>query len=336
MEQNTAHITSGGPRTALSADTTSTDHHSSAPSAIKALIFRLIGLIGGMFGGLLGIGGGSAIAPLLLIVGTWRPAEVSGTTLATVLMISIVGSGAYASLGYLNLGLAWPIAIGSVVGSILGAVMAKRLSMRIMIGMFLVILPYFAVKEVWPSLAAPEIATSTASLVALGTGTGFLSGLLGISGASLVVPSLVGFFLIEHHAAQGIAMSVALADSIAGTATHARAGNIHYRVLLYMAVPAIVAAVAGAFLSYSLSSSVLGKLFGLFMITIWAIMMVRWLKDYFGNRVKSPSQHSVLAEQTGGYRPHTGIVEATVQGELNRGRIMSSLTMKIARWKGEP
>ena len=49
-------------------------------------------------------------------------------------------------------------------------------------------------------------------LVLLGLGTGILSGLLGISGASLLVPSLVGFFLIDHHAAQGIAMSVALAD----------------------------------------------------------------------------------------------------------------------------
>ena len=67
-----------------------------------------------MLGGLLGIGGGSIIAPLLLVTAALRPAQVSGTTLATVLLISLVGSGAYASLGHMDLGLAWPIALGSV------------------------------------------------------------------------------------------------------------------------------------------------------------------------------------------------------------------------------
>ena len=70
-------------------------------------VLWLIGLLGGMAGGLLGIGGGSVVAPLLLIATTLRPAQVAGTTLATVLVISAVGSGAYASLGHLDMGLAW-------------------------------------------------------------------------------------------------------------------------------------------------------------------------------------------------------------------------------------
>ena len=114
----------------------------STRNASNAVIFCLIGLVGGLAGGLLGIGGGSAIAPLLLLTGTLRPAQVSGTTLSTVLLISMVGSGAYAALGHLNLELAWPIAMGSVVGCVLGAFTSKRLSMRLMIAMFLVILPY--------------------------------------------------------------------------------------------------------------------------------------------------------------------------------------------------
>ena len=148
-----------------------------------------------MLGGLLGIGGGSVIAPLLLLTGRLRPAQISGTTLATVFLISMVGSGAYASLGHLNLALAWPIATGSVIGAVVGALMAKRLSMRLMILMFLVILPYFAAKELWPSFAAPVISTGFVTLGILGFATGLFSGFLGISGASLIVPSLVGFFL---------------------------------------------------------------------------------------------------------------------------------------------
>ena len=118
-------------------------------------------------------------------------------------------------------------------------------------------------------------------------GTGFLSGLLGIGGASLVVPSLVGFFLLDHHAAQGIAISVALADSSAGALTHARAGNINYRVLMYMSIPAVLAALAGAFLSNSLPDLALRYLFVIFMMAVFATLLYRCIRGYLWSRVAS-------------------------------------------------
>ncbi len=248
------------------------------PDSSRLLIFCSIGLLGGIFGGLLGIGGGSVIAPLLLLVTRLRPAQVAGTTLATVLVISMVGSGAYASLGNLNLELAWPIAAGSVAGSVLGSLMAKRVSMGLMLLMFLTIIPYFALKEFWPSMASPALGANLLSLGALGFGTGILSGMLGISGASLVVPSLVGFFFLDHHAAQGIAMGVALADSLAGAVTHAKARNVQWSLLAYLVVPAALAAVGGALLSDALPGSVLRYLFGVFLVIIWALMLLRSMK----------------------------------------------------------
>ena len=278
---------SGRPLSEPSSGFEATGCHRRPPGPPGAAPYCLIGFLGGMFGGLLGIGGGSVIAPLLLVLGSLRPAQVSGTTLATVLVISLVGSGAYASLGHLDLHLAWPIALGSVVGAVTGSLSAKRLSMRLMLAIFILILPYFAIKELWPSFAAPSIGTNLLSLGLLGFATGLLSGLLGISGASLVVPSLVGFFLIDHHAAQGIAMSVALADSAAGTVIHARARNVHYPLLLYLAIPALFASVAGAFLSHFLPGSVLRNVFGILVVAVWLMILARISKDYLRGRVSS-------------------------------------------------
>lgn len=268
----------------------STEPGQRGPKTLRALPFCLIGLLGGMLAGLLGIGGGLVISPLLLLAGLLRPAQVSGTTLATVLVTSAIGSGAYASLGHLNLEMAWPIAAGSVFGCVLGALAAKRLSTRMMTVLFLLILPYFALKELCPSLAGPVIPTNLVTLSMLGCLTGLLSGLLGIGGASLVVLSLVGFFLLEHHTAQGIAMGVALADALAGVVTHARQRNIHYRALLYLAVPGCAATMAGAFLSHSLSGPVLGNLFGLFVLTVWLVMLVHLIRDQRSreSRVQGP------------------------------------------------
>jgi uncharacterized membrane protein YfcA len=117
-------------------------------------------------------------------------------------------------------------------------------------------------------------------LAVLGFATGFSSGLLGIGGASLIVPSLVGFFLIDHIAAQGIAISVALADSTAGVAAHARSRNIDYRAFLRLAPPAVVAAIAGAVVSHHLPEAYLRVLFGTFMLTIWAAMLARWTRSW--------------------------------------------------------
>lgn len=261
----------------------------------RVAVLWLIGLLGGMAGGLLGIGGGMVVAPLLLIATTLRPAQVAGTTLATVLVISAVGSGAYASLGHLNLGLAWPIAMGSVTAAVVGALVARRLSTRLMLFLFLIILPYFAVKEFWPALAAPSIPVSFGALVGLGAATGFFSGLLGIGGSSLLVLSLVAFFLIDHHAAQGVGIGVALADSIAGVGIHAIGRNIQYRVLLNLAVPACVAALAGALLANSISAPVLRNIFGVFVVVVWVMMLARLMKDPVGQRLVSLVNHRVTA-----------------------------------------
>lgn len=289
MGEHAAQVNSWRPPSVPPADPQIAGCRREARRAPRLGIFASIGFLGGMFGGLLGIGGGSAIAPILLLVGTLRPAQVAGTTLAAVLVISAVGSGAYASLGHLNLQLAWPIALGSILGAVLGALTARHLSMRLMLGLFLVIIPYFAIKEFWPSFPGPTLDTTTLYLGLLGTATGFVSGILGVGAASLVVPSLAGFFLIDHIVAQGVAMSVALVDSITGVATHARARNIDYRVLLRLAPPAVIAAVAGAYLSHHLSDAVLRTVFGVFMVAVWAMMLSRWISYTVAVRGRSSS-----------------------------------------------
>ena len=238
------------------------------------------------------------IAPLLLLTAVLRPAQVAGTTLAAVLVISAVGTGVYAFLGDLNLLLALPIAFGSVAGSVVGALWARHLSTRLMVVIFLAILPYFAIKEFWPSVAAPVIAADTVSLGLLGFSAGIFGGLLGISGASLVVPSLVAFFLVDHHTAQGTAIAVALVDSLAGAATHASAGNIHYRTFFSMAAPALVAAVAAAFISDWLPASVLRNVFGFFMIAVWAVMVLRLIGGPVSRRVTLFYQRHVAVSES--------------------------------------
>ncbi|MCH7659823.1 MAG: sulfite exporter TauE/SafE family protein, partial [Euryarchaeota archaeon] len=128
MSGQATPIGPSNPSASRSRDAGLTTPSTEAPRSLRVRVFSPIGFVGGLFGGQLGVGGGSAIAPLLLLFGSMRPARVSGTTLATVLVISGVGSVTYASLGHIDLELAWPIAIGSIVGVVLGAITARGLS----------------------------------------------------------------------------------------------------------------------------------------------------------------------------------------------------------------
>ena len=211
------------------------------------------------------------------------------------------------SFGGFGLNLAWPIAIGSVTGAVLGALTSRRLSVRLMLVIFLLVLPYYVIKEFWPALAAPVVASNLISLGMLGLATGYLGGLLGISGASLLVPSLVGFFLIDHHAAQGIALAVALSDSATGVAAHSRARSVDYRVLFYLAAPAFVGALGGALLSHYLSASVLRNISGAFLAMFWTTVLARFIKDFLprsrpSSALPSPSTEGEDAERVRGVK----------------------------------
>ena len=118
---------------------------------------------------------------------------------------------------------------------------------------------------------------------------------------------MVGFFLFDHHAAQGIAISVALADSLAGSVTHGLGRNINYRALLYMAVPAVLAALGGAFLSDSLSNSVLRYVFVIFMAATWAMLLQRLIVVHVGHRLRPPGNLLAPHSVPGPHRPALGV-----------------------------
>lgn len=85
-------------------------------------------------------------------------------------------------------------------------------------------------------------------LLALGLATGFLSGLMGVGGGFMVVPALE---LVGWPAADAIGTSLAYvtAVGVAGALGHAKAGNVAPRVVAAAALPAMLAAQAGAYLT---------------------------------------------------------------------------------------
>jgi len=111
-----------------------------------------VGSLAGYLGGLLGVGGGNFIVPVLVWLG-YNPKKASATTAFVVIFSSFSGFLGHASLGNINLTLLSLCATGSVAGAILGAyLMRKKLSSKQVKFAIGIILYFIAFKMIWDLL----------------------------------------------------------------------------------------------------------------------------------------------------------------------------------------
>jgi len=104
---------------------------------------------------------------------------------------------------------------------------------------------------------------------------GFLSGLLGIGGGVIMIPSL--FFVMEYfsieslhlmHLVIGTALTSMIFSSISSTMSHQKKKMINWKIVKYMIPGLIIGAALGAYVAKKLPSHVLELLFGFSIILI--------------------------------------------------------------------
>lgn len=87
-----------------------------------------VGAVGGFTSGLLGVGGGIVMVPLLALGLGLNQKRAQAASLAAIIPISIVALSVYAASGAMRYGAAALLAVGSVLGARFGANLAARLS----------------------------------------------------------------------------------------------------------------------------------------------------------------------------------------------------------------
>jgi uncharacterized membrane protein YfcA len=90
----------------------------------------LIGLVAGFFSALFGVGGGIVIVPLLVLLGAFPQREATGTSLAAIGVIALVGVVAYGVRGEVHFGYAALVGLPAVAGAVAGVALQQRLSVR--------------------------------------------------------------------------------------------------------------------------------------------------------------------------------------------------------------
>lgn len=190
----------------------------------------VIGLVSGTVGGLIGIGGGVILVPLLTGLMHLPQHQAHGTSLSAVVITALIGSAVYATGGAVDWRTALLLAAGSVFAARLAARRAGRISARTLRLYFSAFLMAMAVllplKERLPSLPPLHGAASVIALLALGLLVGTLSGLLGVGGGALMVPMLVLALGLPQHLAQGTSLAAIVPGGLAGAWVYHRSGRV--------------------------------------------------------------------------------------------------------------
>lgn len=115
---------------------------------IQTILFLiLIGILAGVLSGLVGVGGGIIMVPLLVLFLSLSQHQAQGTSLAVLAVpVTAVAVFNYYKEGQLNLKYAAIIAVFFVVGSIVGSKFALTLDQKVLKKIFAVVLVIIAGK----------------------------------------------------------------------------------------------------------------------------------------------------------------------------------------------
>jgi uncharacterized membrane protein YfcA len=259
------------------------------------------GTAAGVFGSLLGLGGGILIVPLLTLGFGLDLRQAVGVSLVSVIVTSGASAGVYLQRHVANLRLGMTLELFTAIGALIGGLVAFLLSDRVLAGLFAALLVYVAATmlrrgtadEAAPpdeadpsdaaagdppfsaSLGGPGYAVRNVGYGAAGSvGAGVVSALLGIGGGLIKVPVM--------HVLMGVPLRVATATSnlMIGVTASASAviyllrGEIDPFVAGPIAIGAFVGASVGSRAAHRIDLRVLRILF-VVVLVYTAVQMVR-------------------------------------------------------------
>ena len=257
------------------------------------LIYGCVGAFVGILAGLLGVGGGLVIVPILVFAFNLQNVSSEiimhlalGTSLASIMFTSVSSFMAHHKRGAVHWSIVRRIVLGILTGTFLGSCFASLLSTDILKTFFVVFLYFVAYqfltnKKPKPSRELPGVT----GMFAVGNGIGFISSLVGIGGGAVSVPYMV-WCNVPVHRAIGTSAAIGLPIAISGTVGFLyngwgnellppySLGFIYLPALVGIGAVSVLTAPVGARLAHSLPVDKLKKIFALLLLIVGTRMLI--------------------------------------------------------------
>ena len=231
-----------------------------------------IGFIAGIFGGLVGIGGGVVMIPLMVGILKMGQHKAHGTSLVALVFTGISGAITYAMKGSVDLTGSLLLAVTAIFTARAGAKFAHALpewKLKRAFGGFLIIVSLLLLSKPYLShMSGPASGwIKIITLLLTGIFTGFLSGMMGVGGGTIMVPAMVLLAGFNQHTAQGTSLLAMIPAGGVGAFTHWRLGNVKSDLLPGLVPGILIGTYLGGSLAHILSEGTLRMVFA--FVLIW-------------------------------------------------------------------
>jgi hypothetical protein len=271
------------------------------------LLLGILGIFAGLVGGLLGVGGGIFVVPILVLAFNLQAQQAAGTSLVMIMFTALSSTAAY----YRQKRIDWRIGVSAafvtVPGAIVGAYATQLISSRnltIILGVVLFLLACIMIRRSYRTVnqsvgAARKskngegtgkgvwkrrIVDSTGRVfeydAKIGSGLvllfigGLASGFLGLGGGLIVVPILVAYVGLPMHLAVATSMLTMIFTAISGASTHIMLGHVLVGYAVPLVIGILLGAQVGARLARRLKSTSLEKVFALFVLAMSVLLII--------------------------------------------------------------
>ena len=259
---------------------------------MEYLLYLATGLFTGFLSGLLGIGGGLIMVPVLSFIFAHLgfPAEfimhmALGTSLAVIMVTSIASSHAHHDHQNVDWAILKNITFGIMLGAFFGSLVAAKFDAGLLKGFFIIYVFLVALQILSEYVPNPtRILPARAALNCVGVAIGWVSSFVGIGGGTLSVPFLM-YCNVPTKRAIGTSSAIGLPIAIAGALGYTISGLhvvslpnfslgfIYLPAFIINALASIISAPFGALLVQKLSVKKLKKIFAVLLIIIGLNML---------------------------------------------------------------
>lgn len=250
-------------------------------------LYILLGTFVGFMAGLLGVGGGGILVPLLASIFIYQGMAVDnvvhlalGTALACMILSSTASIRAHASRG----NVVWKVFYGMAPGIMLGAFFTTRIAAyvnSVYIALFFAIFMAFIAAMMFLNWQPKASTTPTRlrDLFLVGTGIGSISALAAVGGGFLTVTYL-SYKNVPMKKAIGTSAAIGFPIAIAGTIGYTLSGwsitlgdpytfgFIYVPAFLAISITSFIAAPYGARCAHSLPDAHLKKIFAVISLAL--------------------------------------------------------------------
>jgi uncharacterized protein len=257
------------------------------------LIYAAVGAVAGVLAGLLGIGGGLVIVPMMIFCLTFQGIAhehimhiALGTSMASIIFTSISSFRAHHKKGAVHWDVVRRIVLGIITGTLLGSFLASRLSTNFLKGFFVIFLFYVAFQMIAGKKPKPgRKLPGNTGMFGTGNIIGLVSSLVGIGGGTLSVPFMIWFNLPVHHAigtSAAIGFPIAVSGAIGYIINGIGQPNLPSYSIGYLYGPAILGIVStsiftaplGVKLAHSLPVDKLKRIFSVLLLVLGTRMLI--------------------------------------------------------------